>query len=250
MKLAISDIAFDDFKDAVPYLYDSGIEYIEVVPTKNKPFSTLTVDDLLNYKKLLNSYGFSPYSFLSLFYTLDVKSIDETEIIINHFKRLANYLNVIDGDLMVFGSPTFRKKTPTWESSVDTIFSSIDKTLKDLGKYIIIEPVSSYYGSEFFTTVDEICEYLSKKNYSNIFTMIDTHNSMLEKRNPIEEFNRCKSFIKHIHVAEPGLIGLKKRTLYNKFSEAIRGFEYVVTHELRAKEDFKKSIKLFGNIYG
>jgi sugar phosphate isomerase/epimerase len=80
--------------------------------------------------------------------------------------------------------------------------------------------------------------------------MIDTHNLFLEKQDPIEKYLQYKDYIKHIHVAEIGLGPLRNNTFHKKFAKVLEDYEHVITHEIRDRDNFKKSIKTFTEIYG
>lgn len=249
MKLAVSDTGFNQLEDVAIELQNS-VEYLEIVPTKIKPFKDLSIFDLLDYKTRLGQLGLSPYSLLSLFYTLDIPDVSHTEDITNHLVKLNHYMVELNCDLMVYGSPTMRKAIPQWESHCHEIFSNLDKELSKSGKYLIIEPVALSYGAEFFTTIDDIVKFLDKYQYSNIYTMIDTHNLFLENQDPIEKYLEYKDYIKHIHVAEIGLGELKNKPFHKKFAKTLQNYEYVVTHEIRDRDNFTKSLKTFEEIYG
>jgi sugar phosphate isomerase/epimerase len=143
-----------------------------------------------------------------------------------------------------------RKAIPQWEDHLVNIFNRLDKELNQTGKYLIIEPVASSYGAEFFTTIDDIVKFLDKYRYSNIYTMIDTHNLFLENQDPVEKYLEYKDYIKHIHVAEIGLGELKNKPFHRKFAKTLQNYEYVVTHEIRDRDNFTKSLKTFEEIYG
>jgi sugar phosphate isomerase/epimerase len=250
MRLAVSDTGFDQLNEVAIDLQNNGIHYIELVPTKHKSFKQLTELDLINYKAQINSIGLAPISLLSLFYTLDIKDVSEVSDIINHFCYLNDMMVKLDCDLMVFGSPTMRKKIDGWEEYVKEILFRVDSVLSISGKQLIIEPVASTYGAEFFTTIDEIVTHLKRANYTNIFTMIDTHNLFLENQDPIEKFLEYSEHIKHIHVAEVGLGKLTNRKFHKQFAKILQDYPHVITHEIRDKKSFKESVKVFGDIYG
>jgi sugar phosphate isomerase/epimerase len=249
MKLAVSDTGFDQLQDVASHL-TSSVEYLEIVPTKIKPFKDLTIFDLLTYRSSLVNIGLAPYSLLSLFYTLDIPDVSHTEDIYNHLVKLNHYMVDLNCELMVYGSPTMRKAIPQWEDHLVNIFNRLDKELNQTGKYLIIEPVASSYGAEFFTTIDDIVKFLDKHQYSNIYTMIDTHNLFLENQDPVEKYLEYKNYIKHIHVAEIGLGELKNKPFHKKFAKTLQNYEYVVTHEIRDRDNFTKSLKTFEEIYG
>lgn len=248
MKLAATDTGFDNIIDVADDLYKS-VNYLEIVPTKHKSYKDLSVNDLINYKKSINDIGLSPYSLLSLFYTLDIPNVSYVEEIINHLYKLNNYMVALDCNLMVFGSPNMRKKIPGWENFITEILFYLDKVLNMSNKYFIIEPVAPQYGAEFFTTIDEIVSFLDKNSFTNIFTMIDTHNLFLIEQDPIQQYKNYKDYIKHIHIAEVGLGELKNKDFHTRFANTLSNYEYVLTHEIRDRNNFVSSIKTFKEIY-
>ena len=248
MKLAVSDLGFDSIEDTGKYLVANGIEYLELVLTKNKPFSELTTHDILLYKQSIERNNLIPYSLLSIFYGLNINTIDDNNIIMTHFDKLIRYMEIMGCKLMILGSPNLRKKITGWDKRLNRVLTQVDIMLRECKKYLIIEPVSSYYGGEYFVTVSEVVKYLECNNYSNIFTMIDTHNSWLENKDPSQEYNLYKDYIKHIHVAEKGL-GILSSFDHSNFSQSIRDYKYVITHEIRDKKIFRESVSIFTGIY-
>ena len=82
--------------------------------------------------------------------------------------------------IIVFGSPSLRKGD---KNILLNIFDSIDDKLKEKQIYLCVEPNSSYYGGEYYCSLDEIVPDIKK--FSNIKTMIDTHNLILENESLI-----------------------------------------------------------------
>jgi len=249
MKLAVTDLGFDGIETVADKLQEYGIEYIEVIPTKIKPFHALNVSDMLMYKDILADYKLKPYSFLSLFYGIDIKDVSDVEKILTQFQVLITYAQLTGVKKLIFGSPSLRKKTPGWEYHLEDIFTELDKMLKGTGISVIIEPVSKEWGTEFWFDVKEIVDFINYYNLKNIHTMIDTQNCMLQGDDPSLIYSQYKHRINHIHIAEPGFGKLKNLEMHMKFSNTIRGYRDVITHEISVKEEFLQSIKTFSEIY-
>jgi sugar phosphate isomerase/epimerase len=249
MKLAVSDLGFNGIESVADSLQQLGIEYIEIVPTKIKPYSAMRVDDIKMYRDILSDYNLKPYSFLSLFYGTDVKDISEVDKIIDHFKTLIEYAQAVDVKKLVFGSPVLRKKITGWESHLQNIFVTLDSVLKDTGVSVIIEPVSANHGAEFWHTVKEVTEFIKSNKLKHIFTMIDTNNSLTEGEDPALVYLQHQRLIKHIHITEPGFGELENLAFHMRFSNTIRNYPDVITHEITNKEVFHESIKTFSQIY-
>ncbi|MFZ9611012.1 MAG: sugar phosphate isomerase/epimerase family protein [Methylococcales bacterium] len=247
MKLAVTNLSFEGSAEDYLFLQQCDINYLEVCPAKDIAYKDLTRNDFIDLDRSTNLYI---YSFLSLFYNIDV-SIKDTEKMLEQFVKLKGYLSTVNGKVMVFGSPGLRKKIPGWKKHITELFTSVDKLLHDTKMYVIIEPVAKKYGAEFFTTIDEIVEFLKENKFKNIYTMIDTHNLKLEKQDPVEKFKEYEKWIKHIHVSEIDLVGIRDIESHIRFSKVLKkhNYKHVITHEINDKVDFRKSAELFGGIY-
>lgn len=247
MKLAITSLGFENIEDVLNY---SNIRHLEVVPYKIKPWNELTNASVFQYSDEIRKLGITPYSFLSLFYGLDIHSFNDTEKVLNHLNRLIVYCNVMNIKQVVFGSPGLRKKVPGWEDSISKLIDQADKLFNSTPSNLLIEPVSSHYKAEYFTTIDEIVEYLNSRNYKNIFTMLDMHACVLENLDPVEKLYQYKDYIKHVHVNEPDLGPLKDITLHKQFSAALKKIKYdgIITFET-VNNKFKDNVKVFEEIY-
>jgi len=249
MHLAVTDLGFDGIETVADKLQQYNIEYIEVVPTKIKPYNALTQADMVMYKGQLANYKLKPYSFLSLFYGIDIKDFRSTNSILTQFSTLVNYAKAVGVKKLIFGSPGLRKKIQGWEYFVEDLFTELDKKLKGTGVSVIIEPVSKELGAEFWNDTKEVGDFIHYFNLNNIYTMIDTQNAMLLGDDPCLIYEQFEHSIKHIHIAEPGFGKLKNLEMHREFSTAIRDYRDVITHEITNKEEFVESIKTFSEIY-
>ena len=116
---------------------------------------------------------------------------------------------------------------------------------------VMIEPNAKLYGGEYFHTVDEIVGFIETNGFKNIKTMIDLHNSILENKNPIDEYNLYKDYIGHIHVSEPNLSLIEETDLHIQFSKLLKNSNYnkIITYEVKKCDGILNNIKLFSKIY-
>lgn len=252
MNLALSNFAWDnkDSDKVFQILKENGINQIECILTKIKSWDELTTDDIIEYKKTLDTYGITAYSIQSLFYGVECK-ITEIDAVVSHFKRLINYATILGSKRLIFGSPGLRKQHDGWEQAVIEIFNQVDKLLEGTDIKVIIEPNARTYGGKFWYKLDEIVSFIEKNNFFNIRTMIDTHNSELESNVPYMDLIFHYDYIEHIHISEVGLANIKENEQHKRFSSILHNREYdkTITYEVLNNDGVLDSIKTFTKIY-
>jgi sugar phosphate isomerase/epimerase len=181
----------------------------------------------------------SYYSTQSIFYGSNIKSFSDDNVL--------EYLNfVIDECLkcgikiIVFGSPSLRKGN---KNILLKIFDLIDNKLKESKIYLCVEPNSKYYGGEYYHSLDEIVPDIEK--YSNVKTMIDTHNLILEGENIIEQYKKYSDYIKHIHIS-----AIEDWNKYYEFVDFLKKecYNYGITYELKPNKNITLECKKFLNL--
>jgi len=253
MNLALSNFAWDNDESKVIFktLKNNDINNIECVLTKIKPWNDLTIDDIKNYKKELKKQKITPYSIQSLFYNVDTDNLCNIEKNIPHIKRLIEYSKILGIKILVLGSPNLRKKIDNWEKLIVKFFNEVDLLLEDTDIKLLIEPNSKVYNGEYFFKVSEIVEFINKNKFKNISTMIDTHNSVLENKNPNIEYVNYSKYIKHIHISEPKLKVIEDNEFHKDFSDTLKKNKYngVITYEVLKCDEIINNISTFSKIY-
>lgn len=181
------------------------------------------------------------YSTQSIFYGSNIKSFDDDNIL--------KYLNFVIDEcskcgikIIVFGSPSLRKGN---KNILLNIFDYIDDRLKDNKIYLCVEPNSKYYGGQYYYSLNQIVPDIEK--YSNIKTMIDTHNLILEGENIIKQYKKYSDYIKHIHISEKDLKPIKDWNKYYEFVDFLKEecYNYGITYELKPPENIIEESKKF-----
>jgi sugar phosphate isomerase/epimerase len=223
-----------------------NISYLEIAPTKIVPWTKLK-NELSNIKNLFDNFNITPYSFQSLFYDTDCIDLCDESKIINHLLTLINYASILGIKVLVLGSPKLRQTIQP--NHLKKIFDKLDEILFNKDIYLCIEPNAKLYGGKYFFTTEEIVGTI--KNYSNIKTMIDTHNSLLSDQDPLMELEKYFEYIYHIHISEIGLTPIKDNKLHRNFAKLVRELQYyrVLTYEMTEHSDFQKNLSIFREIY-
>jgi sugar phosphate isomerase/epimerase len=251
MNLALSNLAWD-FKDnntVFNKLIEKKIFKIEGVLTKIEDWSLLDVDTIYKFRKTLDEFGIEMKSIQSIFYNIKCNGIQDTSLVIEHVKKLITYCEILDVDVMVFGSPNLR--IGEIDEYVINSFHLIDELLQKSNIEMSIEPNSKIYGGKYFYDLSEIVNFIKNNNFKKIKTMIDTHNLILEGYNPSEEFIKYKSYINHIHISENGLKPIIDDSFHIEFHNTLKRYEYskIITYEVNKLENFDFNIDNFIRIY-
>lgn len=253
MNLALSNFAWDNQESETIFktLKDNDIDNIECVLTKIKSWDELTTDDIKNYKSELNKQKITPYSIQSLFYNVDTDNLCNIEKNISHIKKLIEFSKILGVKILVLGSPNLRKKIDNWEELITEFFNEVDELLDNSDIKLLIEPNSKVYNGEYFFDISEIVEFISKNKFKSISTMIDTHNSVLENKNPNIELVNYYNYIKHVHVSEPKLKVIEDNDFHREFSNTLKVNNYngTITYEVLKCDEILNNISTFSKIY-
>lgn len=224
MKFGITNLSWNLQDDDFVKSHLANYDYIETV-----------------FSKINHGY----YSVQSIFYGSDVNTFEDYSSTFNRLNYVIDECEKYQIKIIVLGSPFLRKGD---KSNFLKVLSELDSKLKKYNICLCIEPNSRYYGAEYYCTLSEIVDDI--KDFSNIKTMIDTHNLALEGVDIINTFLQYKKYIKHIHFSEKDLVPISDYSFYCNFVDFLRNEQYNggITYELRLAENIvgesKKFIKL------
>jgi sugar phosphate isomerase/epimerase len=221
MKFGISNLSWNLNDDSKIRKYLIDYDYIETVFSK--------ID-----------YGY--YSTQSIFYGSKVQSFDDVELTLQRINFVIDECEKYGVKIIVFGSPSLRKGS---KKNLIEVFKSIDLKLKDRNIFLCVEPNSSYYGGEYYFSLDEIVDDI--QFFTNIKTMIDSHNLILEDENLFDQYEKYHTLIKHCHFSEKDLIPIKDYSLYYKFVDFLKNnyYNYGITYELKLTNNIIDHCKKF-----
>jgi sugar phosphate isomerase/epimerase len=251
MKLGISNLAWNtncEFKDLVPILKENNIQYIELVFPKHLEWNKINYDHINEFLEITKKNKLKVLSTQSIFFNSNINSFYDVDFL-NHLKIVCYLSEEIGVNKLVLGSPNMRIDKNY--NKLSEIFQEVDKLMFEKNIILLLEPNSKIYNGEFFNTVREIVGFIKTNNFTNIKTMIDTHNIILENEDPVIIFNQYKDYIKHIHVSEIGLGSFIESDNHNELSETLytSGYRDLIIYEAKTTNQIEKDIELFSKIY-
>lgn len=250
MKLGISNLVWDKItlSDLVPILVNNNIKYIEVVLPKHLEWNDADLTKLQEFHDYLEYNKIHVKSTQSIFYNSGINNYYDDEFA-NHLVKVSDICREMNITHLVLGAPTMRKnEDPVGLSSK---FSYIDSIVRENNQILLLEPNSRIYGGNYFYKVDEIVRFIDEMKFSNIKTMIDTHNIILEGEDPTDVFLKYREYIKHVHVSEAGLSGFIPSRRHSTLAKTLKENEYrgLVIYEAKPTSDLINEIENFSKTY-
>jgi sugar phosphate isomerase/epimerase len=254
MKLGISQLAFNsdaELYNIVPHLKQSNISNVEIVIPKILDWNEPNFDLLDVYVKGLQDVGLTCTSTQSITFNKPLIDFSSKEFF-SHLEKVSKLCKFVEIDTIVLGAPKLRTFFDREYLSYN--FKVLDTLLRTNRQTLCIEPNCSYYGGLFFISLDEIVDFIKINKYTNIKTMIDVHNILLEDHDPTEEYVKYKKYIHHVHISEVGLGLFETSHIHTKLSQCLKQHDYrgSITYEATSGTDIRKlidSITQFSNTY-
>lgn len=250
MKLGISNLAWEnsELENIIPILKANGIKYIETVLPKYVDWEVLDTTNLLNYVGILYKHDLLTLSTQSIFYNSSIKDFGNPNFV-NHLKTVFNISKLLNIDFAVLGAPTMRLSYISKE--VISNLHLIDFYLKGTNQILLLEPNSKVYKGDYFHTISEIVNFIVDNKFSNIKTMIDTHNIILENEDPTENYLKYKHLISHIHISEKGLDSFVPSKKHIILSNTLKqtNYEGLIIYEAKPSNNLTFDIEQFAKIY-
>jgi len=251
MNLSISNLAWEhkDLESTLKILQKYKIKKVEGVLSKINKWDLINDDELKNVKTMLESFDVEMGSIQSIFYDVDIKSLNDKNKFTQHINKLIEFSKTLGFNVLVFGSPNLRNGFN--HEIIVEVLKNFDELLLENNITMCIEPNSKIYNGEYFHTITEISEFLRSNNFTNIKTMVDTHNLILEGEDPVEMIEKYFNQVHHIHVSENKLLPLSNLIFHKEFSDKIKSLKYdgIITYELLPCDNLENQIKIFTEIY-
>lgn len=186
--------------------------------------------------------GFPVKAIQSILYNSGIVSLDDTNKCATYINKVIDKCESLGVEVITFGSPSIRVGS---KNKMNDLLLLVDKMLEGKKVKFCIEPNARYYGAEYYNTLEEICIDLSI--YKNIYSMIDVGNSLLEGKDPIDEYKSYGKYVSHIHFAAKDLKEIEDYSIYKNFYKYLieNGYDGLLTYEFGTIDDIENNLNKF-----
>lgn len=260
MKISVSNIGWTKEYDDEMYKYisDSKLNGVEIAPTRiieNEPYEK-NEQAVKFATKIKENYNLEISSMQSIWYGKQGSIFDkkDAEMFIEYTKKAINFANDINCKNLVFGCPKNRNM-PEGKTINDILYF-----FKELGDYaekkkttVAIEPNPTIYGTNFLNTTREAMEFVRSIDSNGIKVNVDL-GTIIENKETLEQIKNNIDLVNHIHISEPNLEVVKKRTIHKELANMLRKLDYKEYISIEMKNtgninDIKKTIEYVKSIF-
>lgn len=252
-KLSISNIAWTNENDILVYemMKAKGFSGIEIAPTRIFPENPYDKcgDAKVWADEIKSNYGFLVPYMQSIWYGRQEKlfGTDEERVaLLDYTKKAIVFAESIGCKNLVFGCPRNRNMPEAADGQIAIAF------FKEIGDYayehnttIGMEPNPPIYNTNYINDTPAALELIEKVDSKGFRLNLD-FGTMVENSEDVSVLKGKEHFINHVHISEPGLKEVKKRTAHNDLAELLNSYGYknYVSIEVGKQDDIKKLEKM------
>jgi sugar phosphate isomerase/epimerase len=251
MKLGVSNLTWDnniDLKNLIVLFKNNNINYIEIILSKYINWDKINLTKLNKFTSYVKDNGLDILSTQSIFFNSNINNFHDIDFKY-HIQKVSNVCSNFGIKFIVLGAPTMR----TFKIDLGLVnqFKYIDKILANKNQILLLEPNSRKYNGNYFYTIGEIVNFINENKFTNIKTMIDTHNIILEKENLLENFLTYSDLIHHIHISENNLGDFLESDNHKELAKVLKNNNYsnLLIYEAKPSSNLTHSIELFNKTY-
>ncbi|RZK04957.1 MAG: sugar phosphate isomerase/epimerase [Flavobacterium sp.] len=248
MKVTISNIAWQTENDAEMYsfLKEKKCTGIEIAPTRifpENPYSDL--HKVADFKEELQSnYGLQVVSMQSICFGRNeaiFSSEEERESLLNYIKKSIDFASVLGCNNLVFGSPKNRNINEGQEDLAIAYFSEIGKYAAQKETTFAFEPNPVIYGTNFINTTIQALDFVKACNVEGLKVNFDLGTVIYNEEN-ISILQDNLKWINHIHISEPYLEEIQKRSIHNELASILKKGNYsnYISIEMKGGSELEK----------
>ena len=233
MKLAISNIGCGPEMD--PLLYQTmgqmGFSGLEIAPTRIFPQTPYDhLEEASDWaKSLFRDFGFTISSMQSIWYGRKEKlfgSVEEREILSAYTMKAVDFAEAVGCGNLVFGSPVNRSmgENDDPEQAVP-FFKKLGDYAKRKGTVIAIEANPVIYNTNFLNDTLSALDFVESVGSDGFRVNLDA-GTMIANNEDINKIYSRAHLINHVHISEPHLKCLQKRSLHQELAAMLRNSGY------------------------
>ncbi len=248
MRVTISNIAWqlEDDAEMYAFLKEKKCTGIEIAPTRifpENPYSDL--NKVAKFRDELQAdYGLQVVSMQSICYGRNeaiFSSEEERNSLLEYIKKSIDFASELNCNNLVFGSPKNRNINPNQEAIANAYFSEIGKYAAEKNTVFAFEPNPVIYGTNFINTTTQALNFVKACNVEGLKVNFDLGTVIYNKENLSILENNLK-WINHIHISEPYLEVIQKRSLHEELASILRKEKYTnyISIEMKAGSELEK----------
>ena len=246
MKLSVCNIAWTAEHDAKMYekMKELGMEGIEIAPTRifpDAPYEHLSGARLFA-EQLKKEYGLSVASMQSIWYQRTEKlfgSEAERETLLSYTKQAIDFAEAAGCPNLVFGSPKNRvtQGADCHETAV-RFFGELGQYAAEHHTCLSLEANPAIYGTDFINRTTEAFALVKEVDSKGFAVNIDFGTILANEEDLSFLTEENLPYINHIHISEPYLALVQRRSLHEEFAKRLGalGYDRYVSAEMKTAE--------------
>lgn len=233
MRLAVSNIAWSASDDDSVYQIMKGYAFsgVEIAPTRIIPESPYDhIGIAIEFSRAVHyAYEFVIPSMQSIWYGVSEKifgSKAERLHLIAYTKKAIDFAEAIGCSNLVFGCPRNRAIPESADPAIAIPF------FRELGNYafehhttIGLEANPPIYNTNYINTTSEALQLIRSVDSKGFKLNLDI-GTMIENSEDVSILKGSESLINHVHVSEPGLVPLQRRSLHKAVADLLHDSSY------------------------
>ncbi|RHP50072.1 sugar phosphate isomerase/epimerase [Clostridiaceae bacterium AF31-3BH] len=248
MNLSISNIAWAAESDSAvcKIMHNYGFNGLEIAPTRvfpEQPYAKL--EDARKWsEELKEKYGFTVPSIQSIWYGKQEKifgSSEEKQSLIDYTKKAIDFAETIGCKNLVFGCPRNRYVPDGASPAVAVGF------FKEIGDYaaehhttIGMEANPPIYNTNFVNTTERALNLIREVDSAGFKLNLDL-GTMVYNKEDVSILEGNAELINHVHISEPGLKPIEKRTIHSNLAVFLKtaGYQGYISIEMGKQDDLQ-----------
>lgn len=226
MNLSISNIAWTPEQDHEIYraLNQLGFKGLEIAPTRLYPQEPYThISEASAFARALyEQYSLRVCSMQSIWFGRTERLFGEPierELLLDYTRQAVLFAEALGCSNLVFGSPKNRVlPNPSLRSSAVAFMQQAGDFAAKHDCVIAIEPNPDIYGTNFINTTEEAIAFCHEVGSIGCMVNADL-GAMIHNGEPVSILMEQIEMIHHIHVSEPMLAPIARRTLHHELCQ-------------------------------
>lgn len=262
MLLSISNIGWQTEEDAAVYelMKRYGYSGLEIAPTRifsEKPYDKRKEASVWA-EKMKREHNFVVPSMQSIWFGRNEKLFGDTEerkILLDYTKKAIDFAQVIGCKNLVFGCPQNRVLPDGADPELAvSFFREIGNYAAAHGTVIGMEANPPIYHTNYINDTLSALNLVEQVGSKGFLLNLDV-GTMIYNRENINEFQEKVCFINHVHISEPELKPIAKRTFHEQLYEILAAecYKGYVSIEMKRTDslcNIEKALQYVKEIFG